>query len=521
MITRDGNTISLWQAHANGFKPTLVSDQRRFDVAIAGAGITGITTGLLLQRLGKSVIIFDSWHIGFGTTGGTTAHLNTLLDTSYPQIIDDFGKDKAKLVAQAAKDALNLVGEHVSKFNIECGYSDVNGFLYSTNRKENNELISIHEACRDVAIESEFVENLPIEFKYDNVLMFKHQAKFSPMDYVYGLALEFEKAGGVIRQNCRVNDVNGKEPLDIETTDGMFEAKSFVFATHVPPGVNLLHLRLIPSRSYAMSVRLNSGNYPEGLIYDMKDPYHYYRSQNINGVNYLIVGGYDHKTAHKSNTSESFLQLEAHVREHFDVAEVTNKWSSQYYESVDGLPYIGHLPGKEENVYVATGFGGNGMTYSHVAARVITHLIMKLPDPYSSVFHPSRIKPVAGFTNFVAHNADVVKQYSHKWLPLDEIEELSSMAPGEGRVVKYHDESVALHKDAHGGVHAVRPICTHLGCSVTWNMAEQSWDCPCHGARYSPDGEVLNGPASEDLERISVEDQQSAPKEQEHEHDHH
>lgn len=506
MITRDGNTTSLWQSNANGFKPTLVSDQRKFDVAIAGGGITGVTTGLLLQRLGKSCIIFDSWHIGFGTTGGTTAHLNTLLDTPYPQIIDDFGKEKAKLVAQAAKDALDLIAENITKFKIDCGYSEAIGYMYSQNRKENNELQSIHEACKDVGVETEFVNALPIEMPFDHVLAFKRQAQFSPMDYVYGLALEFEKAGGIIRQNCRVNDVKGDEPLQVETTDGVFEAKSFVFATHIPPGVNLLHLRCVPNRSYAMSVRLASGNYPEGLVYDMKDPYHYYRTQNIAGVNYLIAGGYDHKTAHKSNTEESFMQLEAHIRQHFPVEEITNKWSSQYYESVDGLPYIGHLPGKDDNVYVATGFGGNGMTYSHVAARVLTHLIMKLPDPYTSVFHPARIKPVAGFTNFVSHNADVVKQYSHKWLPLDDIEELSSLAPGEGKVVKYNDESVALHKDMSGGLHAVRPLCTHLGCSVTWNTAEQSWDCPCHGARYSVDGEVLNGPASQDLERIVLEE---------------
>lgn len=516
MITRDGNTTSLWQTNADGFKPTLVSDQRSFDVAIAGGGITGITTGLLLQRLGKSCIIFDSWHIGFGSTGGTTAHLNTLLDTPYPQIIDDFGKDKAKLVAQAAKEALELIAEHVSKFNIDCGYSDANAYLYSTNRKENNELQSIHEACRDVGVETEFVENLPIGFKNDHVLMFKHQAKFSPIDYVYGLAKEFEKAGGVIRQNCRVNDVTGSEPLQVETTDGVFSAKSFVFATHIPPGVNLLHLRCVPNRSYAMSVRVAGGNYPEGLVYDMKDPYHYYRTQNVGGVNYLIVGGYDHKTAHKSNTEESFMQLEAHVREHFNVEEITHKWSSQYYESVDGLPYIGHLPGKEENVFVATGFGGNGMTYSHVAAKVLAHLIMKLPCPYSGVFHPGRIKPVAGFTNFISHNADVVAQFSHKWLPLDDLEELAALAPGEGRVVKFNDESVALHKDQNGGLHAVRPICTHLGCSVTWNLAEQSWDCPCHGARYSPDGEVLNGPASQDLERIILEEPLPKPKPIEH-----
>jgi glycine/D-amino acid oxidase-like deaminating enzyme/nitrite reductase/ring-hydroxylating ferredoxin subunit len=514
MITRDGNTISLWQPGADGFKSTLVTDQRKFDVAIAGAGITGLTTGLLLQRLGKSVIIFDSWHIGFGTTGGTTAHINTLLDTPYPQIIDDFGKEKAKLVAQAAKDALALIAEHVTKFHIECGYSDANAFIFSQSRKENNELQGIHEACRDVGVETEFVNELPIGMEFDHVLMVKHQAKFNPIEYLYGLALEFEKAGGVIRQNCRVDDVNGKDPLSIETTDGMFESKAFVFATHIPPGVNLLHLRCVPQRSYAMAVRLAGSSYPQGLIYDMKDPYNYYRSQIVNGVNYLIAGGFDHKTAHKSNTAESFLQLEAHVREHFAVEEIAHKWSSQYYESVDGLPYIGHLPGKEDNVYVATGFGGNGMTYSQVAARVITHQIMKLPCPYAGVFHPSRIKPVAGFTNFVAHNADVAAQFSHKWLPLDEIEELSSLAPGEGKVVKYNDESIALHKDHLGNLHAVRPICTHLGCSVTWNIAEQSWDCPCHGARYSMDGTVLNGPASQDLERIVLEEPLPKPNQE-------
>jgi nitrite reductase/ring-hydroxylating ferredoxin subunit len=131
---------------------------------------------------------------------------------------------------------------------------------------------------------------------------------------------------------------------------------------------------------------------------------------------------------------------------------------------------------------------------------------MKLPCPYSDVFQPGRIKPVAGFTNFISHNADVVRQFSHKWLPLDDLGEVGSLAPGEGRVVKFNDESVAIHKDMNGGLHAVRPVCTHLGCSVTWNLAEQSWDCPCHGARYSPDGEVLNGPASQDLERMVLEE---------------
>jgi hypothetical protein len=253
-----------------------------------------------------------------------------------------------------------------------------------------------------------------------------------------------------------------------------------------------------------MAVKLNEHDYPQDLAYDMYDPYHYYRTQEIDGQKYLIVGGEDHKTGENENTNKSFLQLESHIRSHFNVAEISHRWSSQYFEPVDGLPYIGKLPGANENVLVATGYGGNGMTYSHVAVLELSELILMKTSRYSELFSPGRIKPIAGFTDFVKHNTDVVGQFIGKWFATERLEQLSSLSADEGKVVKLNNETMALYKDQTGTLHAVNPTCTHMKCAVAWNAAEKSWDCPCHGARYSVDGEVLTGPADANLELIEL-----------------
>jgi Rieske Fe-S protein len=252
-----------------------------------------------------------------------------------------------------------------------------------------------------------------------------------------------------------------------------------------------------------MAVILN-GDYPTDLCYDMYDPYHYYRTQVVNGQPYLIAGGYDHKTAHEPNTGKCFQQLEAHIRSIFPVKKIAYQWSSQYFEPADGLPYIGHLPGHTGNIFVATGFGGNGMVYSSVAAILLAKMIAGERTPYEKLFDPNRIKPVAGFTNFIKHNADVVKQFAGKWLPHEKLESLSGLAAGEGKVVSYENNKIALYKSPEGELHAVSPICTHLQCEVKWNGAEQSWDCPCHGARYDVDGNPITGPTDRAMEKIDV-----------------
>lgn len=505
MIKRDGNRTSLWQNAAQGFQPSRQpAPGTCYDVIIAGGGITGITTALLLQQSGKKCIVLEAAGLCFGTTGGTTAHLNTLLDTSYAAISKNFNKEVARQVAAITGMAIDLVKEHVDRFNIDCGFSMADAYIFSQDEKEARELEEIFSASAEAGLQVSMEERLEIPVSFMTAMKAAGQAKFNPVAYVLALAVEFEKAGGTIVQECRVDGVEENEPLEVHTSRGIFHGRDMIYATHIPAGINLLHLRCTPMRSYALAARLGSGSYPENLYYDMKDPYNYYRTQEVNGENYFIAGGFDHKTGHLENTEKCFRELEAHVRTNFDVGDIPYQWSSQFFEPVDGLPYIGHLPGHPRHVYVATGFGGNGITYSHVAALILRNLLTNVESEYNLLFNPNRIKPVAGFRSFISHNADVVKQFFGKWFAYDKLEELAGIAPGEGRLVVFNDQKIAVFKDEDGSLHAINPACTHMKCSVAWNNGERSWDCPCHGARYSCDGQVLNGPAVKDLELIEV-----------------
>ena len=506
MIARDGACVSLWQDSVTAFESHNNSDEKNFDVAIAGGGITGITTALLLQKAGKKCIVFEAYNLCFGTTGGSTAHLNTLLDNPYTTIIKNFGKENAQLVAQACKDSIELVKSNIQEYNINCGFENASAYLFAQTDKQVKELKDIHDACREVNVKALYTDKLPVDIKHKKVMVVDGQAKFHPVRYVHALAKAFEDAGGVILQQCRVEDVEENDQIQIVTTKGNFQSKFLIYATHIPPGINLLHLRCAPYRSYAMAVTLENKSYPDDLIYDMYDPYHYIRSQKINNKTYLIVGAEDHKTAHVENTNECFLKLEAYVRKYFDVEEVVNKWSSQYFEPADTLPYIGHLPGHDGNILVASGYGGNGITYSHVAAVTLRDIVSNKDNPLIKLFDPNRIKPVAGFVSFISHNADVAKQFVGKWFEHEKLKELADLAEGEGKVVKYEGETIALYKDENGGIHALNPVCTHMKCSVAFNTAEQTWDCPCHGARYNTDGFVVTGPASMNLENIEVKE---------------
>ena len=507
MIARDGSQISLWQDSMNEYQSTGNPVNNvipgRYDVAIAGGGITGITLAWLLQQAGKKCILLEAHTIGFGTTGGTTAHLNTLLDTPYTTIIKNFGKEEAALVAQAARGAIGLIKKHIAQLSIDCGFEETPAYLFAQNEDQDKELEAIHDACHEVGVQTELTGYIPIPRQFTTAMRIPAQAKFHPLEYVYALARAFEKEGGVIVQQCRVTKSRDHSPVEIETTQGRLQAAALVYTTHIPPGINILHARCAPYRSYAMAVKLHDENYPKGLVYDMYDPYRYYRTQTVKGERYLIAGGEDHKTGENINTASCFLKLESHIRSHFDVASIAYRWSSQYFEPADGLPYIGLLPGAD-NIYAATGFGGNGMIYSQVSAVLLRDLILKQDHLYRALFNPKRVKPVAGFSGFVSHNVHVIKEFAGKWFPHEELQEIAALAPGEGKVVTYEDQTLALYKDEKGSLHAVNPVCVHMKCSVHWNSAERTWDCPCHGARYTYTGEMVTGPASNDLEVIEV-----------------
>lgn len=507
-MKRDGATISLWQDTVQESTFGAGAGTETYDVLIVGGGITGITTALLLQKAGNRCLVAEAHTLCFGTTGGTTSHINTFFDTSYDLIQSDFGKEATQLIAKATNQARDLFRQHVDAYGINCGYAEKDGYLYAVNNEQAEELEKIYQASKEAGVAIEYTGQIPVPVRFVKAVVYRRQAQVHPTRYVQALANAFTQAGGVILENCPVETFDKEEEvLVVNTGSGQIRARNLIWATHIPPGINLLHFRNAPYRSYAIAVTLNNELYPDGLAYDMFDPYHYYRTQEVDGQKYLIVGGEDHKTAHVTNTEACFNNLIAHTRKHFDVATVTHRWSSQYFEPSDGLAYIGHLPGNPDNVYVATGYSGNGITYSHIAAITLSDLITKGSSEYADLFKPGRIKPVAGFMEFVKENADVVTQFVGKRLGADKIDGLADIAPGEGRLVKYEGDTIAIYKDETGKLYALNPVCTHAKCVVDWNSAEKSWDCPCHGARYNLNGEVVTGPARKGLEKIELGDE--------------
>lgn len=506
-MNRDGATTSLWQHNIPPFsaKGTTIPAQP-VDVLVIGGGITGITTALLLQKMGKSCIVAEAQTLCFGTTGGTTSHINSFLDNSYDIIANDFGESGAQTVARATRQSIALFEKHVADYSIDCGFEQRDAYVYAQTDEQADKLQKVMDASLHAGAQVAFADSIPVPEDFKKAIIYARNAQVHPAKYVYALAAELEKEGGIILQACTVTDLSGDEQMqEAVTSIGNIKARNVIYATHIPPGINLLHFRAHPYRSYAMAVTLADNDYPEALAYDMYDPYHYYRTQEVDGQKYLIAGGEDHKTAHVENTGACFDKLEAHIRTIFNAKEVAFKWSSQYFEPSDGLAYIGRIPGGDDNVFVATGFGGNGITYSHIAAITLSEIIGKGESEYEALFNPRRVKPVAGFASFVKENVSVIKDFFSKRFNQQQLSELADIAPGEARVVKWEGESIALYKEESGKLHAVDPVCPHAKCAVGWNSAEKSWDCPCHGSRFAPDGALLTGPARKGLEPIDLE----------------
>jgi len=504
-MKRDGANKSLWQV-AGSYQPLATENiDQVFDVIIIGGGITGLTTALLLQSAGKKCLLLEAHTLGFGTTGGTTAHLNTFFDTPYHKIIQNFGKDNAQLVANAATESLALIKKNITEYNIDCSHREVDGYVFSTTESQSKELDEIVSSARSLGVQVEFLDSSPFPIPYLKLAQFKDQAQFNPIQYIFSLAKEYQTLGGKILEQHMVTDIdNETSGVTVKCEDKFFKASKAIYCTHIPPGVNLLHFRCAPYRSYVIAVKLK-GDYPAALGYDMEDPYHYYRTQEVNGELYLIAGGEDHKTGHEENTEQCFRKLESHVRSFFEVETVAFKWSSQYYEPTDGLPYIGQLPGATNNIYVATGFSGNGMMYGTLSAIIISDILTKGNSIYQELFNPNRIKPIAGFSNFVKEAADVVANFVKGKINNEKIKEIATLATGEAKVIKEDGHILAIYKDDAHNLHVVNATCTHVKCTVGWNNSEKTWDCPCHGARFSPDGEVLNGPASKHLDVVHLE----------------
>ena len=508
---RDGRCESAWQEGLNAIAQNVYENKADtlYDCLVVGGGITGLTTALLLQKAGKQAILAEAHRIGFGTTGGTSAHINTFADTTYQEAASAFGDEGAQLFADAINEGFALIKSNIDTYKINCGYESKPGYLYAEDEEQAKQLADIYEGAIKVGVPVSYTEEVPTPVPYRRALQFDGQAQFHPLKYLQGLQKAYLAAGGVLLENTRIESLKKDGAIHIAQSGTIsIKAKKVIYATHMPPNINVFNFECAPYRSYVMAVKLKNGPYPAALIYDLQEPYHYVRSHVIGGQQLLLVGGLDHKTAH-GDAEKAFADLEKYIRKYYHVAAVKYQWSSQYYVPVDGLPYIGQMPFAADGIYCATGYNGNGMMLGSIAGKLLNDLVRKRPNPYADLFDPCRIKPVDGFTEFVKENADVAYHFVADRVGIKETDSLKRLQPGTGKVMEVDGEKIAAYRDEKGLMHTLSPVCTHAGCIVSWNSEEKSWDCPCHGARYDIEGRVLTGPATRDLAKINPDETQS------------
>jgi glycine/D-amino acid oxidase-like deaminating enzyme/nitrite reductase/ring-hydroxylating ferredoxin subunit len=471
------------------------------EVVVVGAGISGLSCAYMLASEGKKVVVLDAGTIGSGETGRTTAHLSNALDEGYVNIEKTFGASNAHLAFQSHTAAIDKIEEIIKKEKIDCDFSRLDGYLFLRPGDSIDTLEKELKAARKAGlIDVHFVGNSPLKFfDLKPALCFPGQGQLHILKYLNGLAKAIEKKGGKIFANTHVDKIAEDS---VTTSDGkIIVAKNIIIATNVPIGLKVqIHSKQVPYRTYAIGLKVQSGSIPRALYWDTGTPYHYVRLQKYNNdYDLLIVGGEDHKTARTSNQTEKFNNLEKWARERFPMAESLDfAWSGQVIEPIDYLAFIGRAPG-EDNIYIITGDSGHGITHGTIGGILITDLVMGRRSPWEGLYSPER--KLLSVTKFVIENAGVAAQYIIRPIQTA-LQAEPSLGKKEGVVVMKGKEKVALYRDAKGKLFASSAVCPHLGCIVAWNDSEKTFDCPCHGSRFTGKGELINGPATKGLSKL-------------------
>ncbi len=470
---------------------------RRFDVAVVGGGITGLTTALLLKRAGKKVAVLSLSPVGRGVTCHTSAHLTACLDRTYGDVVSCFGDEAAAIAARSSATAIDFVGTLAGELKLDCDYDHVPGFQYTESAKDVTRLREEVALLQRLGLEASWASDVPLPFRTAGAIRFERQAVFHPVKYVGGLARAVHGDGCAVYERTRVIGIEEGLPCRVHTDRYTVTANDVLHATHTPLGVVLsLQARLAPHMSYVLSARVSQPA-PRGLFWDTAQPYHYVR-HDADGTR-VIVGGEDHKTGQEEDTLARFSALEAWARERFPVTAVEHRWSHEVCEPADGLPYIGRVPGSD-HVWVATGYSGTGLTFGTVAAMLLADLVVGREHPWANVFRPGRVKPIASARAVVKENLDVAWRFVADRLAGAASDTVSDVAVGEGKIVEIEGNKAAVYRDEARQIHVLSPVCRHAGCIVAWNAAARTWDCPCHGGRYAPTGEVIAGPPTEGLD---------------------
>jgi len=492
-ITGNENKVLWNEGVVEPCFPQLI-DNIEADIAIVGGGITGLTAAFLLAAEGRKVVVVEASSPGNSASVRSSAHLTTESDFSYSHIASKYNIEIMKGVALSRQFALGFIAEMADNF--PCDFTYVPGFLYSEDNERylNKEFRYASKAGLEVSFSD---PQLPFPVK--KAIKFPFQAVFNPARYLFGIAGHLQRLDEcALYENSRVIR---KENDILYTEKGSVRARTIIYATHYPLFVGMHQTLAYPFRSYMLAARIRE-QLNDALYWDTADPYHYFRNYHLNGEKLIVLGGADHKTG---ETIDGFSELETFMHKRFTVDDIGYRWSSQYYEPADGLPYIGkNFRGSE---YIATGFSGDGLIYGTLAGFLISNDIFgSEPSHWKSIYDSERVRPVASAAKFTKENISVFSHMIKDRISAKKARKVVELKNGEGIVVNYNGKKLAVSRNSEGKLIQVSAVCPHLKCLVLWNKVSQTWDCPCHGSRFRPTGEVITGPATVALKRVDIKD---------------
>jgi glycine/D-amino acid oxidase-like deaminating enzyme/nitrite reductase/ring-hydroxylating ferredoxin subunit len=476
------------------------------DVCVIGGGITGLTAAALLKREGKTVAVVESKRIVRGATGYTTAKITSGHGILYAELEGKFGEEGARIYAQSNEAATELIARLVEEDGIDCDFERKANYVYAESEDEVSRVQEEVEAAQRVGLPVSFVRETPLPYEVAGAIRLENQAQFHPRKYLLALAAGIAGDGSHIFEQTNATNVSDGDPCEVETDKGVLRARDVIIATHLPfMDRGLFFAKAHPHRSYAVAAPIDGAAAPDGMFINAGTPTRSVRVLRDGQRTYLNVGGEGHKPATEENTPQRYGTLEEFLQRHWPQAEpVEYRWSTQDYMSVDRVPYIGRLRRGSKHVFAATGYNKWGMTSGTLAAMLLTDRIVGRENEWTELYESKRIKPRASFKKFVKENATAGYHFFADRVRRADEGDPERLGPGEGAIVRLRGRKRAVYRDESGALHVLSPVCQHLYCHVAWNPAEKSWDCPCHGSRYSGDGQVIEGPTVKALKRLDL-----------------